>query len=173
MQEEHTPETPETVEEPPKTEEETQVELVEENAQLKDQLMRAVAETENLRKRAEREKVDMSKYAITGFARDMLGIADNLSRALATLGGEEVSDPKIKALVEGIQLTEQTLAQVFEQHGIKKIDPQGEKFNHEFHQAMSEVDSEEEKGTVVEVYQSGYVIHDRLLRAAMVAVSKG
>lgn len=140
---------------------------------LKDQLMRALAETENLRKRAEREKAEMSKYAVTGFARDMIGIADNLNRALAVLGDHPQEDPKIKSMVEGVKLTEQTLLQVLDRHGIQKIDPVGEKFNHDFHQAMSEVASDQEKGTVVEVYQPGYTIHDRLLRAAMVAVSKG
>lgn len=171
MSKDHIPETHENNEEAEVSGEQL-VDSETEITQLKDQLMRAMAETENLRKRAEREKADMSKYAVTGFARDMLGIADNLNRALSALGDEKVENPKLKALIEGIQLTEQTLSQIFERHGIKKIDPQGEPFNHDFHQAMSEVDSDLEKGMVVEVYQPGYAIHDRLLRAAMVAVSK-
>jgi molecular chaperone GrpE len=140
---------------------------------IKDQLMRALAEAENIRKRAEREKSDMSKYAVSNFAKDMLGVADNLSRALAAVSDVKVDDPKINALIEGIKMTEQTLAQVFERHGIKKIDPKGEKFDHNTQQAMSEVESDLEAGCVVDVYQHGYIIHDRLLRAAMVTVSKG
>jgi molecular chaperone GrpE len=139
---------------------------------LKDQLMRALAETENIRKRAEREKNDMSKYAVTNFAKDMLAISDNLSRALTALANHEIEDPKLKTLIDGIKLTEQTLTQVFERHGIKKIDPKGEKFDHNTQQAMSEIESDLDAGYVVDVYQPGYLIHDRLLRAAMVSVSK-
>lgn len=145
-------------------------------AQLKDQLLRALAELDNLRKRAERERLDTAKYAISGFARDLLAVADNLRRALDSVPDEALKDDAaLQALAEGVDLTERELMATFERHGIEKITPEpGDKFNPHQHQAMFEVeDPEKPAGTIVQVLQSGYRIHDRLLRAAMVGVSKG
>lgn len=142
-------------------------------ADLKDKLLRALAETENLRRRAEREKQEASAYAATAFARDLLTVADTFRRALDSLPAAAREDVNVKAFVEGIELTERELLQAFEKHGIRKIDPKGEKFDHNLHQAMLEIPTDEQApGTVVQVLQPGYVIKDRLLRAAMVAVAK-
>ena len=142
-------------------------------ADLKDRLLRAVAETENVRRRAEKERGDASTYAITGFARDVLSISDNLSRALSALPDGARDNEDMAGLIAGIEMTERELLNTLEKHGIRKIEPKGEKFDHNFHQAMFEVESAEHKpGTVVEVVQAGYVIKDRLLRPAMVGVAK-
>lgn len=143
-------------------------------ADTKDRLMRAVAETENIRRRSEREKADANTYAVTKFARDLLNVADNLRRAMDSVPeGMQGEDSPIASFVSGIEMTERELLSVFERHGITKVDPQGEKFDHNFHQAMSEVESPDaESGTVLQVYQSGYVLKDRLLRPAMVVVAK-
>ncbi len=142
-------------------------------AALKERLLRALAETENLRARAERERQDTAKYAITGFARDMITIADNLRHAIASIPEAARQDESLKTLIEGIEVTERALLQALEKHGIRRIDPLGEKFDHNFHQAMFEVESgEREPGTVAEVVQAGFTIHDRLLRPAMVGVAK-
>ena len=139
-------------------------------AQLKDQLLRALAESENVRRRADRERADTAKYAITGFARDVLRVADNLRRTLDTV---EKGEGDLKALVEGVEVTERDLMATLEHHEVKMIDPLGEKFDYNLHQAMFEVpDADKEPGTVVEVVQQGYVIADRLLRPAMVGVAK-
>lgn len=148
--------------------------LQEENAKLKDQLLRALADAENTRRRAERDKADMQKYAITGFARDLLNVADNLRRALESeptdLGAESDS---VKALVEGVEITERELLSIMERNGIRKIEPLGERFDHNYHQAMFEMDAPDQPaGTVVQLLQPGYVIHDRLLRPALVGVAK-
>lgn len=149
--------------------------LQKEVADLKDRLLRSLAETENVRRRAEREREDTAKYAMTGFARDILGVADNLGRALTSLGPDaRGKDPSLDALISGIELTDRELASVFERNGIKRIDPSGERFDPNLHQAMMEVDDPSRpSGTVVQVLQTGYIIRDRLLRPAMVAVSKG
>jgi len=148
--------------------------LEKEIADLKDRLLRALAETENVRRRAEREREDTAKYAITGFARDVLPVADNLSRALAALGDARGKDPAVDALIAGVELTDRELKAIFERHGIRRVDPAGERFDHNLHQAMMEVeDPTKPSGTVVQVLQTGYVLRDRLLRPAMVAVSKG
>lgn len=149
--------------------------LQKEVAELKDRLLRALAETENVRRRAEREREDTAKYAMTGFARDILGVADNLGRALASLGPEvRGKDSSFDALIAGIELTDRELNAVFERNGIRRVDPSGEKFDPNLHQAMMEVDDPTKSpGTVVQVLQVGYVIRDRLLRPAMVAVAKG
>ncbi|HTI87855.1 MAG TPA: nucleotide exchange factor GrpE [Alphaproteobacteria bacterium] len=149
--------------------------LESEVADLKDRLLRALAETENVRRRAEREREDTAKYAMSAFARDMLSVADNLGRALAAVPAEaRGKDPAVDALIAGIELTDRELRAVFERHGIRRVDPMGERFDHNFHQAMMEVeDPTKPTGTVVQVMQTGYVIRDRLLRPAMVAVSKG
>ena len=148
--------------------------LADEVAELNDKLLRAVAETENLRRRTTREREETGKYAVTGFARDLLSVADNLRRALDSLSDENRGDEALGALISGVEATERELLTAFERHGIKRIDPDGEKFDHNFHQAMFEVaDSGQPAGTVVSVMQPGYVIADRLLRPAMVGIAKG
>lgn len=142
-------------------------------AALKDQWLRAMAETENLRRRATRDREEALKYASTNFGRDMLSIADNLRRALENCPSMEELPEPVKALIQGIELTENALLSAFERHGIKKIDPMGEKFDANLHQAMFEVEDESvSPGTVVQLLQVGYTMHDRLLRPAMVGVSK-
>ena len=136
--------------------------------------MRALAETENVRRRAQREREDASKYAVAGFAKDLLSAADNLRRALDSLPEAEVKDERTRSLLEGVAATERELLGVFERHGIRRIDPHGEPFDHNFHQAIFEAEREGQPGgTVVEVLQPGYVLHDRLLRPAVVGVAKG
>jgi molecular chaperone GrpE len=150
--------------------------LTKEIAEAKDRTLRTLAEMENLRKRTQREVVDARTYGITAFARDVLDIADNLQRALDAVPVEarEAADPGLKALIEGVELTERSLHKTLEKNGVQKLDPLGEKFDPNFHQAMYEVpDSSVPTGTVVQVVQGGYTIADRVLRPAMVAVSKG
>jgi molecular chaperone GrpE len=144
-----------------------------EKSDLKDRLMRALAETENVRRRAEREVKDARTYAIAGFARDMLNVADNIHRALdAARQGEQ--SPAAKALIEGVELTERDLVATLGRHGVKLLEPEGQKFDPNFHQAMFEVPTDEvPSGTVVQVVQAGYAIGDRVLRPAMVGVAKG
>ena len=147
-----------------------------EAAEIKDKLLRTLAEMENLRKRTEREVLDARLYGIAGFARDVLAVADNMHRALETIGPElrESGDAKVKALIEGVELTERELLKTLEKNGLKKFSPQGEKFDPNVHQAMYEVPTSElPPGQVAEVIQAGYMIGDRVLRPAMVAVSKG
>lgn len=149
--------------------------LEEEIAKLKDQLVRAVAETENIRKRSERDVQDSRKYAVTGFARDLVNVVENLQLALQNIP-EEVrkQDEKLDNLAQGVEMTYNELIRVFSSHGISRIDPMGEKFNHNHHQAVSQIESPNaEPGTVIQVLQAGYIIHDRLLRPAMVVVAKG
>ena len=142
-------------------------------ADLKDKLLRAMAEAENLRRRGEREKEDTAKYAVTKFAQDLLPVADNLGRALDALPDDAKSDETFGSFVEGVELTGRELVSVFERHGIKEVHPQGEPFDHNLHQAMFEVeDADATPGTVTQVMQIGYTIGDRLLRAAMVGVAK-
>ncbi len=142
-------------------------------AEMKDQLLRALAEAENTRRRAQKEREDTAKYAVSDFAKEMLNVADNFQRAMAAMP-ENVSDPVVKNLVTGIQATERQLQSVLERFGIKKIDPLGQPFDPHFHRAMTEIDDPDQPpGTVVQVMQPGYVIHDRLLREALVAVAKG
>lgn len=150
-------------------------ELSAEVEKLKEQLLRTLAELENYRKRAEREREEMSKYAITGFARDLLTVSDNLRRAIESIPLEH-DEPSIllKSLMEGVAITETELINAFTKHGIEKIDPLGQPFDHDLHQAMFELDdSDEPKGTVVQVMQPGYTLNGRLLRPALVGVSKG
>lgn len=142
--------------------------------ELKDKLLRAVAETENLRRRAERERTDAANYSVTAFAREMLAVSDNLRRALDAIPDEAELGDNAKNLVEGLEMTERELLNIFERKSITKIDPKGEMFDHNFHQAVFEIpDSGEPDGTVLQVMQEGYVIKDRLLRPAMVGVAKG
>jgi molecular chaperone GrpE len=146
-------------------------------ADLKDRLLRAVAETENVRRRAERERTETARYAITGLARDVVVVADNLDRALkAMLAGAQADkaiDEAIRTMIEGVELTQRELMAAFERHGVRKIVPQGEPFNAHFHQAVAEIPAPGVAGgTVIEVIQPGYVIQERLIRAAMVVVAK-
>jgi len=147
-----------------------------ENAELRDRLLRAIAETDNTRRRGERELADARSYAIAKFAGDMLGVADNMGRALTSLPPEarDSGDPIIKALIEGAELTEREMLRALEKHGVKRIDPKGEKFDPNFHQAIFEVpDPSLANGTVAQVMQVGYVIGTRVLRPAMVGVARG
>ena len=146
-----------------------------EAADLKDKLLRAMAETENLRRRSEREKTELRKYAIADFARDMLAVSDNLQRALASVAEEaRKSSPEMSQLLEGVELTLRELQGHFDKHGIKELNPLGEKLDPNLHQAVVQIDhAEAPHGTVVQVMQPGYMIQDRLLRAAMVGVAKG
>ena len=146
-----------------------------EAAEFKDKLLRTLAEMENLRKRTEREVLDARVYGIAGFARDVLAVADNMHRALAAIGPElrEAADAKVKALIEGVELTERELLKSLEKNGVKKFSPEGEKFDPNVHQAMYEVPTSDlPPGQVAQVIQAGYMIGDRVLRPAMVAVSK-
>jgi molecular chaperone GrpE len=150
--------------------------LTKEVAELKDKHLRALAEMENLRRRTEREIVDGRLYGIAGFARDVLGIADNMRRALDAVDADtrERADAGVKALLDGVELTERELQKMLEKHGIKKFEPLGEKFDPNLHQAMFEVpDSAVPPGMVAQVVQAGYKIGDRVLRPALVGVSKG
>jgi len=142
---------------------------------FKDKMLRALAEMENLRKRTEREVADARVYGVTSFARDVLQVADNMHRALDAIGDElrETADSKVSVLLEGIDLTERELQKVLEKHGVKMFTPLGEKFDPNFHQAMYEVpDPAATPGTVVQVIQAGYLIGERVLRPAMVAIAK-
>lgn len=144
-----------------------------ERTDLKERLLRTLAEMENLRRRTEREIQDARTYAVTNFARDMLTAADNIRRALESVGGAAV-EGAAKALVEGIELTERDLLKALERHGVRKLEPQGQKFDPNMHQAMFEVPNEElPAGTVTQVVQTGYAIGERVLRPALVGVSKG
>ena len=147
-----------------------------ESAELKDKVLRTLAEMENLRRRTEREVSDARSYGIASFARDVLSIADNMQRALDAarqeLGGS--TDPGVKTLLEGVEITERELLKALEKNGVKRFDPQGEKFDPNVHQAMYEVPDESvPAGMVMQVIQPGYMIGERILRPALVAVSKG
>ncbi|GJE17649.1 Protein GrpE [Methylobacterium marchantiae] len=147
-----------------------------ERDELKDRVLRTLAEMENLRRRTEREVADARTYAVTNFARDMLNAADNIRRALESVPADAASaaEGPFKALIDGIELTERDLAKTLERHGVKLIEPQGQRFDPNRHQAMFEVpNAEVPNGTVVQVMQSGYVIGDRVLRPALVGVAKG
>jgi molecular chaperone GrpE len=150
--------------------------LTREATEARDKMLRTLAEMENLRKRTSREVSDARIYSITGFARDVLDIADNLQRALDAVPAEAkaAADPGLKALIEGVELTERSLLNTLEKNGVRKFDPSGEKFDPNFQQAMYEVpDASVPSGTVVQVVQAGYMIGDRVLRPALVGVSKG
>ncbi len=145
-------------------------------ADMKDRLLRTLADMENMRKRTEREVADARVYGISSFARDILGVADNMHRAMQALDDElrTKADEATKALLEGVELTERELINVLEKNGVKRLDPLGQKFDPNRHQAMYEVeDASVPSGSVVQVMQAGYTIGDRVLRPALVAVSKG
>lgn len=150
--------------------------LLKENEELKDRALRVVAEMENLRRRTARDVHDARAYAIANFARDMLSVSDNLRRALDAIPAEAKAsgDAGFKALIEGVDITERAMLAALERHGVKKLQPEGEKFDPNFHQAMFEVpNSDVPANTVVQVVQPGYSIGDRVLRPAMVGVAKG
>lgn len=150
--------------------------LTREAAELKDKLLRTLAEMENVRRRTAREVADARQYAVAGFARDVLGVADNMRRALDAVGAElrEKADEGLKALIDGVDLTERELLKVMEKHGIQRFDPRGERFDPNLHQAMYEVpDASVAPGTIVQVMQAGYKIGERMLRPALVGVAKG
>ena len=147
-----------------------------ENQDMRDKLLRTIAEMENLRKRTEREISDTRSYAIAGFARDMLTATDSLSRALMVLPAEarDSADPTVRSLIEGIEMTEREMQRLLAKHGVKPIEAEGQKFDPHKHQAMFEVpDPSRPEGTVVQVVQAGFAIGDRVLRPAMVGVAKG
>jgi molecular chaperone GrpE len=147
-----------------------------EKADLKDKLLRLMADMENLRRRTEREVADARTYAVANFARDMLNVADNVRRAIESVPAEagRSAEGAFKGLIDGIDLTERDLLKTLERHGVKKLEPHGQKFDPNLHQAMFEVPNPEvPNGTVVQVVQSGYVIGERVLRPALVGVAKG
>jgi molecular chaperone GrpE len=151
--------------------------LARENADHKDRLLRTLAEMENLRKRTDREVSDTRQYGIASFARDVLAVADNMERALEALDAElrETANPGVKALLDGVELTERELLKVLDKHGVKKFEPKkGDKFDPNLHQAMYELpDPSQPAGTVAQVVQPGYMIGERMLRPALVGVAKG
>ena len=148
--------------------------LQEEVASLKDQRLRALAEVENIRRRADKEKADASQYAVTKFARDMVAIADNFARALAAVPAavRDAADPQVKAVLDGVEATDRQLIQTLERYGVKPVDTSG-KFDPNLHQAIAEVPAEgRPAGSIVDVMQTGFMIGERLLRPAMVTVAK-
>jgi molecular chaperone GrpE len=152
------------------------VRLLKENEELKDRALRAAADMENLRRRTARELQDARVYATANFARDMLSVSDNLRRAMDAIPEEAKSagDAGFAALIEGVEMTERSMLSTLERHGVKKLDPAGERFDPNFHQAMYEVPNPDvPANTVVAVVQAGYSIGERVLRPAMVGVSKG
>ncbi|HEX8663841.1 MAG TPA: nucleotide exchange factor GrpE [Beijerinckiaceae bacterium] len=147
-----------------------------EKADLRDKLLRTLADMENMRRRTEREVADARAYGIANFARDMLTVADNFQRAIDNVPAEarEGAEPAFKTLIEGIELTERDMLKALERHGVKRLEPKGQKFDPNLHQAMFEVpDPSVPSGTVVQVVQTGYVISERVLRPALVGVAKG
>jgi len=150
-------------------------ELEAEVAKFKDQALRALAEQENVRRRAQRDREDALKFATSGFAKDLVSVADNLRRAIDSVPDAQASSSDLlKNLVSGVSATERELLASFERNGIKAVNPLDQKFDHNLHQAIFEVENTgKPAGAVVQVLQTGYVLHDRLLRPAMVGVAKG
>ncbi|MBT9372142.1 nucleotide exchange factor GrpE [Rhizobium sp. CSW-27] len=147
-----------------------------ENMELRDRFLRLAAEMDNLRRRTERDVKDAKSYAVTAFARDMLAVSDNLRRALESIPAEakESGDAGLTALIEGVDMTERAMLSALERHGVRKLEPEGQKFDPNFHQAMFEIpNTTVPNNTVLQVVQAGYVIGERVLRPAMVGVSKG
>ncbi len=174
--EEEQPDSPETeAVEAESTPEARIAELEAELAATNDRMLRLLAETENIRRRTEREREDTLRYAASSLAKDILNVADNLHRALAAIPEElREGDETVKNFIVGVEMTEKELLAGFEKHGIQQILPLGEKFDYEKHQAMFELENTDQPpGTVVELMQPGYIMHDRLLRPAMVGVAKG
>ncbi|THF47072.1 nucleotide exchange factor GrpE [Allorhizobium terrae] len=147
-----------------------------ENAELRDRFLRLAADMDNLRRRTERDVKDAKAYAVTGFARDMLAVSDNLRRAIEAVPAEARASAEagLAALIEGVEMTERAMLSTLERHGVKKIEPEGQKFDPNFHQAMFEVPNPDvPNNTVTQVVQAGYTIGERVLRPAMVGVAKG
>ena len=175
-----TPEKEEQVSEELKDQEEAEIspedlieKLNEEITDLKDQRLRAIAELENFRKRAEKDQSDALKYGISNFAKEIINIRDNIERAQSSISDEAKNNEAIKSVIEGIDLIAQSVVSTFEKIGIKKIESLNVKFDHNLHQAMMEIENDElDPGTIVQELISGYTLHDRLLRPAMVGVSK-
>lgn len=151
------------------------VELEAEISRLKDHMLRALADADNVRKRAIKEREDASRFAVTSFARDLLDIADNFRRALDAIPEEaRTGNPLMKTMIEGIEATERALLRTFEKHGIKKIEPMGEVFDPNFHEVIFEAPVPDKKpGTIIQMVEPGYVLNDRLLRPARVGVAGG
>src|SRR2546421_2437390 len=150
--------------------------LIKETADLKDRLLRTLADMENLRRRTDREVADARVYGVTNFRREILAVAENMERALKALDDEirEKADAGVKALLDGVELTERELIKVMEKHGVRKIEPMGQKFDPNLHQAMFELpDPSVPAGTIVQVMQPGYTIGERVLRPALVGIAKG
>ena len=174
--------TSETKEQAPEQEQETEevetsediiAKLNEEITNLKDQRLRAIAELENFRKRAEKDQSDALKYGVSNFAKEIINISDNIERAQSSIPEEAKNNEAIKPVIEGIDLIAQSVVTTFEKIGIKKIESLNEKFDHNLHQAMMEIEKDDlEPGTIVQELIPGYTLHDRLLRPAMVGVSK-
>jgi len=172
----------ETTEQAPEQEQETEevensediiAKLNEEITNLKDQRLRAIAELENFRKRAEKDQSDALKYGVSNFAKEIINISDNIERAQSSIPEEAKNNETIKPVIEGIDLIAQSVVTTFEKIGIKKIESLNEKFDHNLHQAMMEIEKDDlEPGTIVQELIPGYTLHDRLLRPAMVGVSK-
>ena len=175
-----TSEKEEQVSESPKEKEEEEIapedlieKLNEEITDLKDQRLRAIAELENFRKRAEKDQSDALKYGISNFAKEIINIRDNIERAQSSISEEAKNNEAIKSVIEGIDLIAQSVVSTFEKIGIKKIDSLNKKFDHNLHQAMMEIENDDlEPGTIVQELIPGYTLHDRLLRPSMVGVSK-
>jgi molecular chaperone GrpE len=145
-----------------------------EAGEFRDKWMRAAAEAENTRRRAQREAEDSKKYAVSGFARELLNVADNLRRALSSIDAARAQDEVTRNLLAGVEATERELLAIFERNGMRRVDPKGQKFDHNLHQAVFETESPgTPAGIVTEVLQPGWTLHDRLLRPAMVGVAKG
>ena len=160
-------------EEPKLSDEEVIEKLKVDIEELKDQRLRSVAELENYRKRSEKDQSDALKYGITNFAKEVISIRDNIERANASILDEIKSDEKIKPVIEGLELIHQSIISVLDRFEIKKIESIDQKFDHNFHQAMVEIERDDcDPGTVVQELIPGYMLHDRLLRPAMVGVSK-
>jgi molecular chaperone GrpE len=150
--------------------------LAKENEELKDRALRLAAEMENLRRRTQREVTDAKSYAVANFARDMLSVSDNMRRALDAIPAEAKAsdDAGFKSLIDGVEMTERDMLGALERHGVKRLAPEGERFDPNFHQAMFEIPNPDvPNNTVLQVVQTGYVIGERVLRPAMVGVSKG
>ena len=145
-----------------------------EAAESKDKMLRALADAENTRRRAERDRTDASKFAVTGFARDMLSVSDNLRRALNAIPAEQRnSNEQLKTIYEGVEATERELLRIFEKNGIIKVDPLNQKFDPNLHEVIFEIPSaDKEAGTILQVVEAGYLIQERLLRPARVGVAK-
>ncbi|AHK43182.1 MULTISPECIES: nucleotide exchange factor GrpE [Ensifer] len=168
--------TPEVVEAAPVAEPDPLELARAENNDLRDKYLRLAAEMDNLRRRTERDVKDAKSYSVAGFARDMLAVSDNLRRALDAIPAEakEAGEAGLTALIEGVEMTERAMLSALERHGVKKLEPEGQKFDPNFHQAMFEIpNADVPNNTVLQVVQAGYTIGDRVLRPAMVGVSKG